>query len=479
MRRPASRSLLSNLAFLTASRVSAVAMSLVITSHLAKALGASGFGTINFSVAYVSYFAMIVSVGYEAYLTREIAHRPDRMRNLVASVITVRLALAAGSMLLVAGSLPFLNLSGIGDVVVLIQSSVLFGLAIGLTPVYQGLQRMDVTAMREVFGAFVNMVGVITFVHTPADLPAAAGIGAGAFVLTNLLLLRQYRKEFGFPRLRWLRRLDFVYAGRSMPFFWAGLMVTINLSTHLFLLGLLRSATEVGLFSAGWKLFTFSITVPTLISGLFMPRFVQVSRHPAERQRLSELFIEMIMFCVMPLVMLSIGLMPQIVLTLFGTGYLGGQHIMSLLMLNALLVSANTAFITPMLAGNRQRDVAMFGGVAAAIGVVLDLALIPPWGIEGAAVAALSTEIIGLFLYIIKRPELPLRAFASVGGRCFLAAIIATLLAHLVAATTPVTVPPLIVLLAGGLAGAAAYTAALWPMGISVIRLARGLGHMQ
>jgi polysaccharide transporter, PST family len=479
MRRPASRTLLSNLAFLSASRVSAVAMNLVITSHLARALGAAGFGTNNFAVAYISYFAMIVGVGYEAYLTREIAFRPERMRSLVASAVVVRLLLASVMAILAVASLLVLHLSQCGDLVLLIQTSVLFGVAINVTSVYQGLQRMHFTAAREVLGALCNMIGVLVFVHAPADLPMAAGITAGTFVLTNLMIFWQYASEFGFPSLRWPRRFDLIAAHRSLPFFWAGLMITINLNTHLIMLGLLRNATDVGLFSAGWKLFTFAITVPTLISSLFLPRFAQVSNQRAERMQLARLFIEMILFLMTPLVMLSIALMPQIVLTLFGAGYLGSLHVLALLMLNSLMSSASIAFVTPMLAGTRQNDVALFGAISVGAGVTLDLLLIPLLGIEGAALAALATAVVDLGLCVAKRPELSLGVFISVGGRCLLAVVPAALLARLVASSISVTASPLISLIAGGTAGAVVYIAALWPMRLSVLRLAQGLVRMQ
>jgi O-antigen/teichoic acid export membrane protein len=261
MERPR-ESLFTNLCYLGAGRAGVVCMNLVATSRLAHALGAENFGINSFAASYLTYFLIVVNLGFETFLTREIASDKARLRALVSSVIVIRLLLAFVMVMLLIASLTVLHINALGRTVILVQGIGLFSSAIGLTCAYQGLQRMRVVAGREVFASLVNVAGILWLVHTPDDLLIAACIGVGTQILTNLAILTQYAREFGVPRIRWPTMVDFSIIRDSMGFFWSLLMITITYNTHIVMLGLMWNDTEVGLFMPGWKLFIFAIAVP-------------------------------------------------------------------------------------------------------------------------------------------------------------------------------------------------------------------------
>lgn len=471
--------LLAGLLYLGTARVAVVCINLISTSQLAHALGAENFGLNSFAISYVSYFMMAANLGYEMFLAREIAHDPTKMRRLVDSAISMRLLLAAASAAILVPSLWLLGLSPLGRIVVLIQGINLFSSAIGLTCVYQGLQRMRVVALREFMASLIYMGGILSFVHAPRDLVTAGCITAGMAMMINGTILMQYSRDFRIPRVRLPDRSDFLLARQSMTFFWPLLMVTITYNIHIVLLGLIRSEAETGLFSAGWKLFNFSIMLPNMIATVFLPRIAGLTSKPLDRARLTKAYMQATIVSAVPVTILGAALTPQILAFLFGPAFLPALETVRLLLFNGLIVAVNIVFGIPLLAIGRQKTFLHVVGLGALTGVVLNLALIPVWGMEGAATATIADELVIMIMFLFSTPEVSVTEIASFGTRCLLSITPAAVIAHFVS-TLPFAVGlPLVGLVAGGGVGILVYLVALRILRIDIIYVGAGLRSLQ
>jgi O-antigen/teichoic acid export membrane protein len=472
-------SLVSSLLYLGLARAAVVCMNLVTTSRLAHVLGAENFGANSFAISYVSYFLIVVNLGYETFLTREIAFDTSRLRQLVGSVITMRLLLAAGMCVLLLGSTIFLHISPVARVIVMIQGINLFTSAIALTCVYQGLHRMRVVAAREFMGSFFNVAGVMWLVHRPEDVLLAACISAGTLILTNGTLLSQYAKEFGLPRIRVPHREDWLLARRSMAYFWSVLMITVTYNIHIVLLGLMRGDADVGMFSVGWKLFNFAVVVPNLISTLFMPRIASLTSQPMERLRMAQIYMQTVIVCAMPIALFGAALIPQILMVLFGPAYLPAAGTVALLLANGLVVAVNIGFGIPLVSVGRQKAFLRVVAFGAAAGVILNLALIPHFGPAGAGFATLVDEIVILGMFIWDDPEVPVAQTLDFGLRCLVAAAPAGLVVHFVGSLTILHGSDIAAIVAGGAVGTVIYVLILRVLRIDLVHFVADLRGLQ
>ena len=450
-------------------------MNLVATNRLAHALGAENFGLNSFAISYVAYFLVIVNLGYDTLIAREIAYDSSVLRRLVESAIAVRLLLAIVMAMLLLASLPALRLSWIGDTVVMIQGANLFSSAVGVTSAYQGLQRMRVVAVREFMASLINLVGILWLVRSQQSILAAAAVSAGTMMLTNIPLLVQYAFDFGAPRVRLPQGEDFRRARQSMTYFWSGLLFTVSYNMHIVLLGLMRSQAEVGLFVAGFKVFTFAIVIPQLISTLFLPRIAACTTQREERLRCCTIYMQAVLIFALPIAMLGEAMAPQILKVLFGSAYLPASTALAVLLLNGLVVSLNIGFGTPLLAVGRQTTFLRVTAAGTAIGAALYLILIPLLGIEGAALGALADEAAILGLFIRNHPEPPIPRTLDFGLRCMGAALLAAILARFAA---PVVASDLAKLAVGGAVGGTAYVMALRALGVDLIQFAAELRRL-
>jgi O-antigen/teichoic acid export membrane protein len=474
----AAEPLFAGLLYLGTARVVVVCMNLISTSRLAHALGAENFGLNSFAISYVSYFMMAANLGYEMFLAREIARDQTKVQRLVDSAINMRLLLAAGSAAILVPSLWLLGLSPLGRTVVLIQGINLFSSAIGLTCVYQGLQRMRVVAFREFMASLMYMIGILCFIHSPVDIVAAACITAGMAVLINSTILIQYSRDFRMPRLSLPDRSDFLLARQSMTYFWPLLMVTITYNIHIVLLGLMRSEAETGLFSAGWKLFNFSIMLPNMTATVFLPRIAGLTTKPADRARLTSTYLQATVVFSVPVTILGAALTPQILTVLFGPAFLPALETVRLLLLNGLVVAVNIVFGTPLLAIGRQKTFLHVVALGALTGVLLNLALIPVWGTAGAAMATITDELVILAMFIRSTPEASVTEMLDFGVRCLIAVFPAAIVAHLVPTLPFVAGSALAGLVAGGGVGVVVYLVGLWVLRIDLMYVGAGLRRL-
>jgi O-antigen/teichoic acid export membrane protein len=470
-------SLLSNLFYLGGARAAVMAMNLVATSHLAHALGADNFGINSFAASYLAYFLIVVDLGFDTFLTREVAFDDARREALVGTVLSVRLLLALLLSLVLAASLRFLHLSPLGELVVLIQGIGLVTAAIGLTSVYQGMQRMRVVAGREFLASLGNMVAVLCFVRGPQDLVAAACITAGTQLFVNLALVTQYVMDFGIPRLRLPGAEALHELKRATTYFWSMVMITITYNTHVVLLGLMRGDREVGLFSAGWKLFIFSIAIPNLIAALFMPRLAATAANVGERERAAELLLRAILVCSVPITLLGMAAAPQILEILFGPDYLPAAGALRLLLMNSLAVAISIGLATELTALGRQGELLRIVTIGAFAGIVLNLVLIPPYGARGAALATLTDEVIIVLMLMRGRIGLPRQL--GFGARCLLAAIPAAIAMYAVISCVTFRGGHFVVLAVGAGGAGLVYLLALAVMQVSILRLVRDLRQLR
>ncbi|WP_131196095.1 oligosaccharide flippase family protein [Lichenihabitans psoromatis] len=467
--------LLSSLFYLGGARAMAIAMNLVATSRMAHVLGADNFGINTFAVSFMSYFLIVVSLGYDQFLTREIAYNSTRMRTLVDGALSIRLILALASGLILLGVISVLGQSRASNTAILIYGLGLLGSAIGLSSVYTGLHKMRMVAIREFTASLINMSGILIFVRSPDDLVIAVSILSGTQLFTNLLIFVRYAFDFGMPRLRLPNGADLKEARLSMVYFWSLLMITVTYNFHIVLLGLLRTEADVGLFGVGWKLFVFAIVIPNLISTLFLPRLSSIAAQPEASRDASLLYMGTIIVCAVPIVVIGEALIPQILAVLFGSSFLAASPVVAVLLLNAFVVSLNIGFGTPLLAVGRQKDFFWIVAAGALAGVVLNVVLVPLLGIMGAAVGTLVDEFIILALFALYRPEVPLGACCSIVVRCLLAVAPAAFIAHMLPSWSTLLQPDLIAILVGGTVGVLTYIALLHLVGIQLRHLAMRL----
>ncbi len=176
----------------------------------------------------------------------------------------------------------------------------------------------------------------------------------------------------------------------------------IELSDTL-LLGVLRSASEVSIYYIAAKIAALSTTLLFIINGTIAP---DISRRWAQHDRAGAFAIvrkySRFMLALALMILLAIGVLREYILAVFGPEY-RDQGVYPLLVLAIgyfFVLAAGPLGIFMTMTGNHRRY--LHNNIAACvINVVLNLILIPPYGVNGACFAtAVALALKNTLLYV-------------------------------------------------------------------------------
>lgn len=462
----AHRQILKNAGALTAARGATTVLTLVTTVYLARVLEPEGYGILNWGLAFLAYFGFVADLGMGVYAMREVARSPEQAWKLPGHVLVLRLAGALLTFGIYLGVVLLLDETALFKLTAAVLGLSLFAHAVELGWVYHGLQRLGVVAVRSVITSAVMLAGTLLLVRRPDQVVLAAAVTVVSFALPNAWLLATYTREFGRPRFSVDWKLWWRMLVPALPIALSHVLATINTNFDLLMLGLLRTEAEVGWYAAAYRVHA-AATIPWQIAlQAFLPTLASAVGDADAMRAGARPFVATLYALGLPIAAGGLLLAPDIV-TLFGAGYAPAAGPLGLLMVGLAMMYARVAYGGGLTAWDRQGSYTAVLTVGAALNVGLNFALIPAYGIEGAAFATLLSEVViavgtGAMYYRLVQ-ELHLDALL----RSTLATACGVVLPLLVvrAAQGPV--------LLGVIAAAVAYTAATFAFRIVPLKVLR------
>jgi O-antigen/teichoic acid export membrane protein len=362
--------------------------------YLARVLGVSGFGVLEFAGAVLTYFLLLADSGLELLGTREAARTGD-IRALAARLVPLRLLLATGSFALLLLFLPLFPDAQDGRLVLALFGGTLFAQSVSLKWVFLGREQMARVARGLVIAQVMFAGTVFALVRSPEALllvPLFRFAGEWAAALYFAFCFHREHGGIRFPlTLRGARDIlrPAITIGANQA------MGLLNFSFDSVLLGFLRGATVVGWYGAAYKPVTVALALPmTYFSGLFPA----LSRTYAEdRKAYAELVGRSLQVCftfAVPLVVGTTLLARPLIDFLYGPAYAPSVLPLQILIWSAALVIVRNTYAHSLIATGHQNLDLRCGIASAATNVVLNLLLIPRFGMVGAASATVTADVV-------------------------------------------------------------------------------------
>ena len=190
---------------------------------------------------------------------------------------------------------------------------------------------------------------------------------------------------------------------------WLVTMFTLAINqSDLLVLGILKSSSDVGVYAAGSKTAFLVSFVLTAVSAVLAPVFV---RHHAagDVASLRDAMRSGTRLLLWPSLAIAAVLFawPQIVLGAFGSGFESASTVVRILVVGQFVNAITGPAGYLLLLTGSQATVAKVYGFSAAAQIALLLALIPGFGIDGAAVVTATTiTVSNCLLYVFARQRL-------------------------------------------------------------------------
>ena len=381
-------------------RAVGLALGLVRLKYLALYLGLEHFGILNGALYFTSLFQPLFDIGLSQLLTREMAKSPGRGRELLGRVLILKSLLGIVASLVVIGmSLVLMNDPLKQWAVCLTTLSIaITSMGSAYLGAFQAHRKMVVVSIMSMLSDIVLSVAVILLLPHAPGLQTVLLLTIGVAALNLVLLIVVYRQIAAAPLLRgdagaWpeLLREGFPIALGS-----AGSAVYMYVSPLA--LQHFRGDAELGIYSAGYKLISILLLIPTVLTQVLYPLFAEFS--VAKREKLHKALRDAVRITAMISVPLAVGMIilaPSIVALLYPVAYAEAGIVLRLIIMGNAFGYIAWVFFAFLLAIGQQRYCMWNTLAVAAAAVGASFLFVPHFGYIAAAGINSAIDIV-LFL---------------------------------------------------------------------------------
>lgn len=374
----------------------------VTAPYVSRVLLPEGVGTYSYVNSIATYFSLLAALGLSSYGTREVSRVRDNRKKtskLFWELSALRLLSTALCLMLYLG---FILITGSDMRTYLAAGIVILTVGVDCNWFFQAMENFKVLMVRNFLVKLISVVCIFVFVNGPEDLVLYFLIQGGGTFLSNLVLRAQLIKAVDWvPARRWR-------FGRHLRETLIYFIPTIATSVYTLLdrtmIGIItKDMAANGYYEQAHKIVNMLMTVITslnVVVGVRTSYLFGKNKKREIRQHIHNTFRFMFMLA-FPLSAGLTACAPDFVPWFYGDGY---EPTIPLMMMFAPLLFIigisnvlGTLYLTP--SGQRARsNRAIITG--AACNFVLNLILIPLFGVYGAVVASLVAELVISVLYL-------------------------------------------------------------------------------
>ncbi len=434
------QTVIKNTFWLTVSTAVGKLIRSVMVIYAARALGTGEYGIFSYALGLVSIFSLFADIGLTPLLVKDLIRKTgENKTRYVSAIISVKFTLLLFSFLLVVIMAPLV--SNFREATVLLPFVALLVLFDNLRSfgfsLLRAENRMEKEARIDITIELVTaIIGFAILLSAPTVKNLVLGylVGSGIGAVAVISMMKGYFQNL-FMNIK--KEIVFDVIGSALPYALVGIFGMLMTNIDIFIIGEFMNASAVGLYAAALRPISLLYLIPGFISSAVFPLMNRLNAHhdPAGLERLSGTAMTATLLLAVPIVVGGTIIGGSLVHNIFGPEYAGSIDAFKILLLT--IVPIFPGFIlTYLLLSKGIRKAPLKATICGAlVNVILDLILIPQYGIEGSAVATLSAQIVmnGILLSETRRfmKISPIRGIGKILLGSFVMAIIVYGLIHL------------------------------------------------
>jgi len=403
----------ANTSWLFAEKIFRMAVGFTVGIYVARQLGPTQYGLLNYAIAFVGIFSIIASFGLDSIVVRELVKHPGKRNEILGSTLAMKFAGFILMLTAIRIALHFTsNDHSIDLLIMIIAAGYLFQIFQTIEFYFQAKVLSKYVAISQIIAWGVVSCGRAFCAWKGYPLIYFAGLEALNMCLMSLGYLLFYIVKAGHPfNWRFDSGIAKSLAKHSWPVLLSSAAGTIYMRIDQVMVKSMLGDTANGYYSVAAKLSEIWYFFPMIIGSTLLPAVVR-SKKVSETHymnRLQKYYIFMIWASIF--ICLGMNLISyHLVTILYGKAYTPAVLALVIYMWQLVVMSAMIPFGNWMIAENLQVYSIVFSVFGAIINVVLNFFLIRKIGISGAAIATvaapLSSFLITGFLHKEMRKQL-------------------------------------------------------------------------
>ena len=395
---------------------------LLVFPYLSHVLGPDGFGKHSFANSINCYFLLAAMLGIQTYAVREgarVRDNKEQMNRFVSEIFSINLLSLVLTGVVFAGFMlwhpRFIENRQLLLILCLILPCTVFGRDY-INTIYEDYAYITI---RYIIIQILGIAAIFLFVRTESDYVIYTVIymvTTSAGYLVNFFYTRKYVSFRITPHMNMKRHLKPI-----MILFCGQIATTIYLQSDVTMLGVYKDDAVVGIYSVAAKIYGLSKSVINAITAAIIPRLVFYLGKKDEEGflHMSNRLAEYLLLFTIP-AMTGICVLSEPVLYIVGgEKYLTGSATLKILSV-ALLFAVMSGFYCNaiMIPRRKEKEYLYITIVSAALNIGLNFVVIPRYGMVGAALTTLLSEILVMVLAILRtRNEIQIKmSFRHIGS---------------------------------------------------------------
>ena len=405
----ARQTIAKNTFWLSVSNFGGRAIKAAIIIYAARALGTAGYGVFSYAVTLAGFLGLFMDPGINSVLMRETAKSSGEERHAVFStvfVIKIALLIAGLAIVLFVGPL-ISTLPGAIALLPIVAFILMFDtLREFFSSLLRGLEKMEWDAGIFLFTNLAIVVfGFLFIFHSPTaeSLGWGYAIGTALGAIAAIAVVWDYVKGIA---SRFRARLATSIMQSAWPFAVAGALGLLLTNTDILLISWMKTASDVGIYSAAIRIIQVLYLIPGILQLSTLPLFSRLAKKNNAKFRVAlERSVTMVFLLSIPMAAGGIVLGTQIMSFVFGAAFIPGGLPFKLLLVTLIVDYPGSLIVNALFVYGRQKSLIITSAIGGVSNVILDLLLIPRFGMTGSAIATLIAQILsnGYLWYVMRK----------------------------------------------------------------------------
>ncbi len=388
------KKVLNNILWLLFDNVVRRLIMLIVIAYTSRYLGVEVFGIVNYATALMLFFTSFANLGIKSILVKEIVKNDIKEGTLLGTSFVSMLGASFISSLLMM-------------LFVLVQKETettqYVFLMLGVTLIIQSTDILAYYFESKVLSKFIVFSSNISLiissilrlccVYFKLDIYIYASIFVIEAILRALALLFYYHKNNkSFKEWSFELILAKLLVKQSLPIMLAAVAISVYMRIDQVMIREMISMKSVGIYSAVTQVTGIFYFIPMSICSSLFPKLLSQKNENEElfNYSLYKLLIKLIFSSIL-LILITFIFSEQIVLILYGAKFIESVSILKYSILSLLFVSIGVLQNYYLISLNKSVLLLQITVLGVIVNVILNLILIPIYGLRGAAISILCT----------------------------------------------------------------------------------------
>lgn len=391
-----------NLIWLFLDKVIRLGFGLIVGVLVARYLEPELFGKWNYAIAFVSLVSALATLGLDQIVVKHLLKKDQEESVLLGTAFFLRLIGSFFSTLIIIVYFFFFKNDDVLLLVAILTAINLWFQAFDVIDLKnQSVLQSRKTVIVKNTAFIIISISRLIFVYLKFSLVSFVILGVTEFILGAIGLIAYY----GFENLqKW--KFNFEYArillNEAWPLILSGILIMLYMRVDQIMIGEILGNKEVGLYSVSTRFTELWYFIPSIFATSFFPKLVE--KFYTDIKIYNELCLKLLklLFVISFSISIFFAFSSEIIINfLYGSEYKLSVFALQISIWTGVFVFWGVAAGNMLVIENLNKHNLIKSIQGLILNVILNLVLIPKYGINGAAIATLISQFYASYFYYL------------------------------------------------------------------------------